>query len=74
MEETHTITSEMVATTAGELDQDLGTHLSAPSPASTVTDDDLIRRIESLEMSVARQERVFRRILDRLGQTDGTRA
>ncbi len=74
LEETHTITSEMVATTAGELDQDLGTHLSAPSPASTVTDDDLIRRIESLEMSVARQERVFRRILDHLGQTDGTRA
>jgi len=73
LEETHAVTDDMVTATAGELDQDLGTHLAAP-PEGSVTDTDLSRRLDALETSVARQERIFRLILDRLGQIDGTRA
>lgn len=76
LEEAHAVTGDVVAATAGELDQDLGTHLAPPSVPSdrAVADSDVVRRIEALERSVGRQERVFRRILDRLGQADGTRS
>ena len=74
IEETHTITGPMVETTAGELSQDLGAGLAAPSPVSIAApavpvpnNDGLVRRIEALENGVARQERVFRRVLDLLG-------
>jgi len=80
LDETHAITEEMVATTAGELDQDLGAYQPPPSaepapPAKTVdTDELLLQRIEALELSVARQERNFRRVLDLLGQREGNRS
>ena len=77
---THAITAEMVATTAAELDQDLGAYrpVAAPDaaePAETpATDALLVQRLEALEATVARQERNFRRILDMLAQRDGARA
>ena len=80
LEDTHAITAEMVATTAAELDQDLGAYrpVAAPDaaePAETpATDALLVQRLEALEATVARQERNFRRILDMLAQRDGARA
>ena len=74
IEETHTITGPMVETTAGELSQDLGAGLVIPAPAPIAVapvvpqpqNDVLLRRIEALEQGVARQDRVFRRVLDLL--------
>ena len=77
LEETHTITARMVDETAEELNRDLG---AGQQPASAVSallrgngyangsdgPDDLIRRIEALERHAARQEQVFRRVLDLL--------
>ncbi|MGE0418867.1 MAG: AAA family ATPase, partial [Acetobacteraceae bacterium] len=51
--------------------------LDAPlseTSASTLDLDVVLHRVEALERAVARQDRVFRRILDLLGQTDGTRS
>ena len=83
IEETHVITGPMVETTAGELIQDLGAGLAAPVPAVAAAptpapapqqNEVLLRRIEALEEGVARQDRVFRRVLDLLSTvTDGGR-
>jgi general secretion pathway protein A len=73
LEEAHVITAPMVEMTAGELNQDLGAGLApASSPLSRVNGgsaehDAMLRRIEALEASAARQDRVFRRMLDLLG-------
>jgi len=76
IEEAHTVSGAMVDTTAAELDQDLGAGL-APSPGfadtAAAAQDDLMRRIESLEHMAARQERMFRRVLDLLGTTEASR-
>jgi putative secretion ATPase (PEP-CTERM system associated) len=76
LEEAHGISADMVSATAGELDQDLGTHLAPPAaPAAPAElDDALLQRVTALEASVARQERIFRRILDRLTAADGAQA
>ena len=74
IEETHTITGPMVEMTANELSQDLGAGLAAPQPAmisatpaaSMPSSDMLVRRIEALEETTAKQDRVFRRVLDLL--------
>jgi len=77
IEEAHTITGPMVETTANELTQDLGAGLAIPQPAEvTMTlpvaapavpaNDALVRRIEALEATTAKQDRVFRRVLDLL--------
>jgi len=71
LEELHTITADMVETTAGELNQDLGAGLAPAPPPSLVNGADreqegILRRIEALEASSLRQERVFRRMLDLL--------
>lgn len=71
LEEAHAITAPMVEMTAGELSQDLGAGLSPASPPSLVNGDaqeqeGIVRRIEALEASSVRQERVFRRMLDLL--------
>jgi hypothetical protein len=78
IEETHTITGPMVETTASELNQDLGAGLAAPQaavevsgPASVDTPpspsrDNLLRRVEALEATTAKQDRVFRRVLELL--------
>ncbi len=76
IEETHTITGPMVETTANELSQDLGGGIAAPQPVnammssasmSVLEPDTLVRRIEALEQACARQDRVFRRLMDLLG-------
>jgi general secretion pathway protein A len=77
LEEVHAITAAMVDTTAGELEHDLGvTHpASAPRTPHDATladllDDDrdaLTQRIEALERRLDRQDRLFHRLLDRLG-------
>jgi putative secretion ATPase (PEP-CTERM system associated) len=75
IEEAHTITGPMVEITANELIQDLGGGLAIPPPAgslspaipSGVGNDLLERRIALLEQHCARQDRVFRRLLDLLG-------
>jgi len=77
LEEAHTVTSEMVESTAMELQQDLGAGL--PSAARVAAPDlpiaaaaphevveMLLRRVQALEHGVARQERVFRRLVDML--------
>lgn len=75
LEEAHAITGPMVEMTAGELNQDLGAGLGmASSPASpgnggSGAHDAVVRRIEALEAGAARQERVFRRMLDLLETT-----
>jgi putative secretion ATPase (PEP-CTERM system associated) len=89
LEETHRISGALVDTIAGELEQDLGAGLPRPAaravamPASlpvsetsgTSLDLDVVlHRVEALERAVARQDRVFRRILDLLGQSEATRS
>jgi len=75
IEETHTITGPMVETTASELSQDLGAGLAAPQAAPIAmaapvalapNHDALEQRINALEQSCARQDRVFRRLMDLL--------
>ena len=71
LEELHTITADMVETTAGELSQDLGAGLAPVSPPGHMNgghpeQEGILRRIEALEASSLRQERVFRRLLDLL--------
>ena len=79
LEEAHEITASMVEMTAGELNQDLGAGLAAsraatPSPTNgaAVSLDTVVRRIEALEAGAARQERVFRRLLDLIGTVEET--
>jgi putative secretion ATPase (PEP-CTERM system associated) len=75
IEQSHVITGPMVETTANELSQDLGAGLPAPQPAVVMvpgsevampSNEGLVRRIEALEQTCARQDRVFRRLLDLL--------
>jgi general secretion pathway protein A len=73
LEEAHAITAPMVEATAGELNHDLGAG-SAPAPSAPILvnggaqeHEAMLRRIEALEASAARQERVFRRMLDLFG-------
>ena len=76
IEETHTITGPMVETTANELTHDLGVGIAPPQPAMVAMasptngvglgNEALTHRIEALEQGAARQERVFRRLLDLL--------
>ena len=73
LEEAHTVTGPIVEMTASELNQDLGAGLPATQPGAACTNgaasnnDGLLRRVEALEQGMARQERVFRRLLDLLG-------
>jgi putative secretion ATPase (PEP-CTERM system associated) len=76
IEEAHTITETMVETTANELAQDLGTGCALPAPTSAMATDlaitasasnPLMRRVEAVEATIARQDRVFRRLMDLLG-------
>lgn len=71
LEETHAINAGMVSTIANELEQDLGGPVSAAAPAGPPPDgaghDAMARRIAALEQGVARQDRIFRRLLDLLG-------
>lgn len=73
LDEEHTITGSIVERTSRELNQDLGAGLVAASPPAPPSaaqagpgQDALLRRIEALEHVTARQERVFRRLLDLL--------
>jgi general secretion pathway protein A len=73
IEEAHTITGPMVETTAQELSHDLGGGLAAPlaaiaalAPSHASGNQALERRIEALEQHSARQDRVFRRLMDLL--------
>ncbi len=73
LEEAHSITASMAEMTAGELNQDLGAGsvqaLAPPGAADRSSGDygAMLRRIEALEVSSARQDRVFRRMLDLFG-------
>jgi putative secretion ATPase (PEP-CTERM system associated) len=77
LEEVHAITEAMVNATADELRADLGAGLAqaavdAPAAdlASSGLDADvLLHRIEALEHTAARQERLLRRVLSLLGAT-----
>ncbi len=79
LEETRTITGEMVDATAEELNRDLGGGLAPrPAPRASAFDvlagdptEDLLRRIESLERHASRQDQVFRRVLDLLEANAG---
>ena len=72
LDEAHTVTRPIVEQTANELNQDLGAGLTAvpPSPPLQTSaqpgQDVLLRRVEALEQTTARQQRVFRRLLDLL--------
>jgi hypothetical protein len=73
IEESHIITGPMVETTASELNQDLGAGLAQPAPVASVPiatetpgRDTLTQRIEALEASTAKQDRVVRRVLELL--------
>lgn len=78
LEETHVVTAEMVDSTAAELREDLGgpappapagTMPASAAPASAVPNaaEYLLRRIQGVETGMARQERLFRRVIDLLG-------
>jgi general secretion pathway protein A len=75
LEEMHTITGQMVETTANELNQDLGAGLAAPQPAAIVSvqaaieapnRDGLAQRVQALEEATAKQDRLFRRVMELL--------
>lgn len=71
IEQAHTITGPMVETTAAELAHDLGAGTAAfaaasDPPLAASDDEPLVRRIEALEAGAARQDRVFRRLVDLL--------
>ncbi|MGH7040526.1 MAG: AAA family ATPase, partial [Acetobacteraceae bacterium] len=75
LEEAHTVTDDMVAATAGELEQDLGVGAPEPipsMPAGVARGDPLDHRLSAIEDRISRQDRMFRRLLDLLdGGTDG---
>ena len=85
LEETSLISLPMVETTARELHDDLGAgtpvavtpepgqspHLPYQPP--TFAAYDLMQRVQALEQVVARRERIFERLLDLLGASDGLR-
>ncbi len=71
LEEVHTVTEEMVSATAADLEQDLGAGGIAaqvrPTMGNGAGTDGLVRRLEAVEERVARQDRMFRRLLDLIG-------
>ena len=76
LEESHLITAEMVDTVAAELEHDLGPASAAVVRAAHVNGsglEDLAKRVAGLEQSTARQERIFRRLLDVLGGLQANR-
>ena len=64
LEESMTISGPMVESTATELDRDIG---SDPAPGQRAAGPDLTGRVQALEHTVHRQERVFERLMDLLG-------
>ncbi len=68
LEESEFITAAMVDNTAMELQRDIG---SDPAPGFRIADavqgEDLTGRVQALEQTVTRQERVFERLLGLLG-------
>ncbi len=76
LEEAHTVTEEMVTTTAAELEQDLGAgapELPQPPASAASEAEPLARRLSAIEDRMTRQDRLFRRLLDLLdGSTDGS--
>ena len=70
LEESHTITARIVEETAEELNRDLGAGqeaVTAPARPLPVEDlEELTRRIEQLERSAIRQERMSKRVMDLL--------
>jgi general secretion pathway protein A len=70
LEEAHQVRGEMVRMIAGELELDLGAGSIAPRPpimANGSSQDGLHGRVAALEHGVARQDRIFRRLIDLLG-------
>ncbi len=73
LEESHEISAEMVETIATELERDIGSGgivLPLPNEGQLVNgsgSEGLMRRIAVLEHGVARQDRIFRRLIDLLG-------
>lgn len=70
LEEAHEVGGDMVRTIAGELEQDLGAGSIAPRPPVMTNgsgQDGLLSRVSALEHGVARQDRIFRRLIDLLG-------
>jgi hypothetical protein len=60
----------MVETTAGELTQDLGAVTNGSGPPAVNGaggQPNLLPRLQALEEGVARQDRIFRRLMDLLG-------
>ncbi len=71
LEGTSLITGQIVDDTATDLQRDLGAVTDAPGPAPPEAAEHdaaqvLLPRIQALEAGVARQERIFRRLLDLL--------
>ena len=75
LEEAHTVTEEMVAATAAELEQDLGAGAPEASPLAAAVSPEvepIARRLSAIEDRITRQDRLFRRLLDLLdGGADG---
>ena len=78
LEEAHTVTAEMVAATAAELEQDLGAGAPDKPPVSGAGGDPgadpLSRRLTAIEDRLGRQDKLFRRLLDLLDSGAGTAA
>ena len=71
LEQAHAVTAEMVDATAEELNRDLG--VGSQPPARTVAaSDDLRHRVTALEQHSARQDTLFKQVLDLMeAQTTG---
>jgi hypothetical protein len=73
LEEAHEISADMVNTIAAELAGDIGSGGVAmqpprmPGPANGGGQDGLASRVSALEQGLARQDRIFRRLIDLLG-------
>ena len=67
LEEVHSISGDMVASTATELEQDLGAGSPTTAPAAAVgAVDPIDRRLSVIEDRLGRQDRLFRRLIDLL--------
>ena len=71
LEEAHEVRGETVQMIAGDLEQDLGAGSIAPRPPVMANgsggQDGLLGRVSALEHGMARQDRIFRRLLELLG-------